>query len=755
MAAGLIAQAEAAPATALVVSGGVSLGAYQAGFLHLFTEILKRQEPGRTVPLVAGASAGSANAFLAGISMCLEPVDDPEQSFGWKAWMPVGFDQLYIEGEAQPDGMFSRRTLVETTDQVWALLRDHGLPDDCDFVLGVSTTRLRLHQVEVHPGLRIPRQEEKFLVRIQGRGSGLPPRFTNYVDPYADVEQPILPFESTDDLGAARRDFERFRSLLFASMSFPVAFPPQWISYCMTQPPSERDYVAYHDTSCALPTEAARFVDGGVLDNSPLRLAYQTAEVGLRMNGLGQPVWRSLAESGWSDRRPSYTRLQYLYLDPSLTVFPASEPRDDRERPADVLELANTLFMNFVTAARSKELYTLLEDRALVTEQMQISHRHYPSASDPLYFFMGFFERAFRAFDFHLGMYDAYRHMGRDPSLLTFSVEDAEAVPAPMRPLACLLGWFEDDMTQLRPICRMEDLERFRILLQVSLDRLWDQCRRFEEEELPLLAEHAHCSAAAAGAARPWILDGPRRPDKGRASGEWHFKYTMRRLAAYGFPFEDLGLESEEAGRGSAVVRGRLLSALGELVDEQSGEIDATLVSTGGRIIANELAYEVPPFQAGVLLGSDIEGLLLFAPFDRARSWLRFSTAALLNGWTSPLAPGPNYLRLGLAGGPEFMISPLTGSFIQTSVGARVGWQFSTEDDGGFRDCLPRPEQQDPRLCSQPFVQPYVAIGAIDRFRLQLGLDVYPESTPSGVGSGGVRFQRNHVGLDFGVGILF
>ncbi|MEM1022076.1 MAG: patatin-like phospholipase family protein [Myxococcota bacterium] len=757
LAAGLLAQTEAdpAPASAIVVSGGVSLGAYQAGFLHLFTETLKREARGRTLPLVAGASAGSANAFLAAVSMCLEPVDDPEHSLGWRAWMPVGFDQLYQKGRTRPDGMFSRQALVDSTDMIWSQLEEQGLPDDCDFVLGVSTTRIRLHRVRVQQSLRIPRQEEKFLVRVQGRGSGRPPRFSNYVDPYSDVEQPILPFESTDDPFAARRDFERFRSLLFASMAFPIAFPPQWVSHCLTDPPGAQGFVAYRDARCELPTEASLFVDGGVLDNSPLRLAYQTAETGLRMNGLGQPVWRDLAESGWSDRRPSYTRLQYHYLDPSLTVFPDSEASDERERSSGVLGLANTLFMNFVTAARSKELYTLAEDRALVTEQMRISHRHYPSASDPLWFFMGFFERDFRAFDFHLGMYDAYRHLGADPQALPFPVDTVDAVPSSLWPFACMLGWLEEDMAHLRPACRMEGMEPMRILLQVSLDRLWDQCRRYQVDTLPLLSPHPYCIAAAAEENRPWLLDGKAPPDDGRAQGEWHFKYVMRRLAAYDFVFEDLGLRADEAGRGSAVVRGKLLRAMEELADRQEGELNRTLVASGGRVIANELAYEVPPLQGGVLIGSDIEGLLLFAPFDRARSWFRFSTAVLFNGWASPLAPGPNYLGVVLAGGPEFMIPPLTGSFVQTAFGVRAGRQFSTEDSGGFDACVPRPEQEDPRLCSQTFLQPYVAFGLIDRFRVQVGLDVYPETTPSDVGPSGARFEDNHVGLDFGVGLLF
>ena len=69
------------PYKALVVSGGVSLGSYQAGFLYYTTLILRRfddqlrrlgfdgPDVGR-FRVVTGASAGSINSFLSSIAGC-------------------------------------------------------------------------------------------------------------------------------------------------------------------------------------------------------------------------------------------------------------------------------------------------------------------------------------------------------------------------------------------------------------------------------------------------------------------------------------------------------------------------------------------------------------------------------------------------------------------------------------------------------------------------------------------------------------
>jgi hypothetical protein len=737
-------------ARAIVVSGGVSLGAYQAGFLYLYTEAMKRSGRAR-IPLLTGASAGSANGFLAGLSMCQPPTPDPHDSLGWRTWIPVGFDDLYDPDHVRPDGLFSRGPLAVATHRIWREL-ESGLPDTCDFVLGVSTTRLQIHNIRLQEGLRIPRQEEKFLVRVRGRGLGVPPEFSNYADPYRDVEQPILPFEASDDPRAVRRDFERFRTLMFASMAFPIAFPPQWVSYCMTSPPPSGDYEPYRELTCVRPERADLFVDGGVLDNSPLRLAVQVAETGLRTDGLGQPVWRDLSISGWTDRRTRYTELDYVYLDPSLTVFPLEEPVRERSRKGDGLYVASTLFSNFVAAARAKELYTLAEERDQLADRMSLSFRYYPSAGDPLYAFMGFFERDFREFDFYLGMYDAWRFLGADPSDIPVSIEPS--VPEGWERFACLLGWLDGGDARFRSACAGPELRNFRILLQTSLDRLWDHCSAFGD--VTPLTRHSGCTMASAGEPRPWLLPGPRAPDSGRRPGEWHFRYAMRRLATYGFEFRDLGLTARQANRASAAIRSRLLSAMETYARTQSGQVNRVVVESGGRILANQLAYEAPTVQWGLLIGTALEATGLWAPVDRWRGWFRLQAGVLARGWTSPLAPGPSYLALGLLAGPEFLVPPFTNSWIQTAVGVRAGYQWSTEDRAGARDCLPQPNQDDPRLCSQAVVQPFIALGALDRLRLLVGLDVFPEDFSRARGSGGeAEFIRAPIGLEFGLGLLF
>ncbi|NJK88515.1 MAG: patatin-like phospholipase family protein [Myxococcales bacterium] len=474
--------------TAYVVSGGVSLGSYQAGFLYLVGEAYRHDGRPWQVPLVTGASAGSANGFISALAACLPPEPDPTRSLGWRTWVPVGFEELFDEARVESDALFHRGALLGATEVIWSELA-RGIPAECDFVQGITATRVYPLEVELQGGLRIPRQEEKFSFRIRGRGEGRPPWFSNYVDPYSEVEVPLLPFEEDDalDWDAARRNFERFRTVLFASMAFPLAFAPQPIAHCLTIPPDRSSFIPSLDVSCPEPARTDAFVDGGVLDNAPLRLAHLLATSGLRSDRRLRPVWRDLSVSAWTDRRRRHEGMEYVYVDPSLTAYPMTEPLEARPRRDDALDLVATLFSNFVYVARSKELYMLLEDRSQVVPAVRLSHRHQPTAGDPLYAFMGFFEQDFRRFDFYLGLFDAYRFLQTTaPDVrLPFGLEDLEVseIPESWRPFTCALSWLEEGKARYRPTCDGDGLRNFRILLQVSIDRLWDQCARFEPSE--------------------------------------------------------------------------------------------------------------------------------------------------------------------------------------------------------------------------------------------------------------------------------
>ena len=60
---------------ALVISGGASLGVYEAGYLYALGEVLKRQ--GIPLRVATGASAGSGNALFTALSGCTPANDYP------------------------------------------------------------------------------------------------------------------------------------------------------------------------------------------------------------------------------------------------------------------------------------------------------------------------------------------------------------------------------------------------------------------------------------------------------------------------------------------------------------------------------------------------------------------------------------------------------------------------------------------------------------------------------------------------------
>src|SRR5262245_15433787 len=82
-------------ALSLTVSGGVSLGAYQAGYLYFAIETTRRHVERPPLRLVTGASAGSINTLTAVLAACQPSGTDPDQSLFWRSWVDLGFHELF------------------------------------------------------------------------------------------------------------------------------------------------------------------------------------------------------------------------------------------------------------------------------------------------------------------------------------------------------------------------------------------------------------------------------------------------------------------------------------------------------------------------------------------------------------------------------------------------------------------------------------------------------------------------------------
>ncbi|MEM6730014.1 MAG: patatin-like phospholipase family protein, partial [Myxococcota bacterium] len=543
-------EATALQPLALTVSGGVSLGAYMAGFVYLTTELVKRPESRFRLVLATGASAGSANALVAALNACGPPNPDPMKDLGWKAWSRADYRSLFVQESVTPTSLFTRNVLNQGINDMAAVF-SAGLPEDCDTVVGFSATRVEPYEVELAPGFSIPRLAEKFAFRIQGRGMGRVPRLSNYIDPYSSVEQPLLPLK--DDSESARREnFERLRSVLLASGAFPFAFAPQDVEHCLSDPAPEDGVMG------SLQCEGERvrsdpFIDGGVFDNTPLQFAYSLADLGL----LGAK-WSNVGDG--TPRTDMADQVDYLYLDPGLSVYPPFEDEEE-ERQSSLLPLASEVAGSWILAARSRELYALIRERETLSKHMRLTRSHYPPASSPIGAFLGFFDRKFRHFDFYLGMYDAAKFFSVWSKKMGQTVRFENLLPRGKieknwEPFACMVGYYEPGYEDWRRHCNEASLHDFRILLQVSLDRIYAHCSTLEDP--PVDSPHYHCARAARKESVPRLVTLP-ASGYGRTEGETHFHHNLRLLEEYGFWFEDLNLTREQAALGRVKLRRKLL----------------------------------------------------------------------------------------------------------------------------------------------------------------------------------------------------
>lgn len=743
------------PFLGLTVSGGVSLGAYEAGYLYYLTEVAKLPANHRAIDLklVTGASAGNINALFTILALCSKPQPNPQKSVFWDTWIRLGARELFraplpTDPPDNGHGAFSRGALLSIAGSLEQVFRQ-GIDKDCDKVLAVSTTRLKSAEVTLRDGFKVPRQEEKFVVRIRGRGPGRAPLVTNYVDPSSALPLPMLPFPvdqtSPDE---QLKTFALLRDLLLASAAFPVAFPPQPLPHCLTpgrrqistpsavpsplasvttpMPPSSEPRGA--PTECGdWPIFTEDFIDGGVFDNTPLRLADTLSS---RLDSTGS--WRPLGAPATTGAE----RFQggFLFIDPDIAAYPLA-PESAVTPNLPLLPQIGSFLANFIATARSKELYTLIQERPDI--DVVLSRRHFPTASGHLANFFGFFEENFRRFDFYLGMYDAHRMALRSmPQVLDVSRPPTN--DAVWDPFLCMAAVFSDepldqstcspDPTRCSALPR-EDCERktrhaeaFRVLLQVAIDRLYSHCESLPPAAMPGL-EHHHCLQAA--------LNKPRRVVKGLAQGsagafrrrpkENDFEHTLRLLDLYNFRFHDL-LGEGILGNGGSVeamtrVRYQLASLLERTASKQPSG-DASILRLLGKPALNFVYYAPPPTILHFSLGRGNE---VGASWLRGLRYFRFTAALQVKGIEEATFNDQGEAAFTPLLGIE---TELYGSAIyQMRMGLRGGYQMSTK---GFRagDCR-NPEATNSFSASRSDCSSFVAqlpftLAIFERVRFQL-----------------------------------
>ena len=601
-------------------------------------------------------------------------------------------------------------------------------------VVGVTVTRVKPRQVKLQEGLTVPRVLETFLVRIQGRGEGKPPRLSNYANPASPVPVPLLPLvEDEGDAQAAARNFSQLRSLVFASAAFPVAFAPQTIEYCLSKPPPPGEAPTAKTLACSAPEFADLFVDGGVFDNNPLRLAWNVAERRLRLTPDGRAVWAEPFAPAVGLPHPG---VRHVYLDPDSTVYPPEDAgQTEASAPArGILSRLSSLGGGIVESARARELLQLAAEKPDVSQRMQLMMANLPKASEHLSAFVGFFEQDFRVFDFYLGMYDAFVELKDTPAWKGTAPEFFEGLLAideqarrGWAPFLCVLAVAEPGYEAFRPLCELPELENFRIQLQVSLHRLYDACQPTGQSVAFSVGRyHHHCTQARQGFEAPTVPGVTPLASKvtHRKEGEPSFDYAMRLLGEYGFFFRDLGLTKAQSRKGELAVRRALDDVVEEWATAQPTFTDRTLSKTGARAALNGIEFSPPNYSGYVVLGTIIEAGASAVPFGWEPKWLQATGAFTINYFFSLLTEANPRTTFNLAAGPNFHLSFLSNAVVQPKVALRAGAQLSVLDGFGSKPCAE--VTTDPRGCTQGVVDGVIVVSLLERIRFQVAVQTYP-----------------------------
>ncbi|MCC6522850.1 MAG: patatin-like phospholipase family protein [Polyangiaceae bacterium] len=673
----------------ITISGGGAKGAYMAGQLYYTEHALRLSDTGAEPRVYTGASAGAINTLISVLADCGPMARSPRASVQWGVWIPVGLRELYEPDRQGETALLSRHGFEPALAEL-ARRWSAGLPESCDVLVGIAVSRLRPRIVELMPGFpSLPRTVEKVLLRITGRGAGKPPQLRNYVDPVQAVPQMILPLDGDD-----ARPFEALQALVFASSAFPVGFMPVDVAHCLSEPGKP--------PRCT-PGEAvsAQFVDGGVFDNQPLGLSLQA------MRGVTRGPDGALAIAD-TPRASFLPESKFYYVDPRVSTFPLPAASDAPPVTGVFGVLAEMFGM--VDSAFSSELLGVFEREPKIRDRLVLTSRRFPHISST---FGGLLERSFREFDFYLGMYDAARAarrgalgpLTRFPEDVFTADGDAAAVEG-WRPFGCLRAVFDGEGDPADR-CSGEALEDFRILAQVTLDRQLDLCRA-------AAADHPDCGSDAATRRVPGVTalpDGERL----RAEAESDLDYLLRLLGAYHFYFHDLGLDRDNAEDARWV----LLRLAQDMVSHLAAGQPENGLPLGvlGRVgVDLALGYVPPVHILHMSLGLGAELGYSVGIDDPDASWMRFTAALELDGFSSLLDSDDNYLGLRPKAGLEFEV--LAGAHAQLRLGARAGYQFSTADSFTREAC--DFDDEDTLPCSRFLTEAYVASTFVGIVRLHV-----------------------------------
>jgi predicted acylesterase/phospholipase RssA len=357
----------------MVISGGVSLGAYEAGYNWAMIKMLNElKASGKKIKpelrSVAGASAGSINALLSAMYWCQKEsiplrntIDD---NLFFETWVNLGLEDLMIKGENKNNRstLFSRNKLKEKGRMIINHLKKPIYKKGCSVPLGFSVTKAT-PMIEEFEGIKIKNQHFSvpfILKEKKGRmtlsNKKMPPSSDFYIS-----------------IPGVEKDIAKIANILYASSAFPGAFQQIKLKYLY----QGKKYSSY-------------FIDGGAYDNIPLQLA-------IELNKKAK---------------------KFIFIDPSNTrkERKTSAQKEKEEIPLGFFNANSTPLLNSVEIFQSMKLYQAINQyfKKNKAYSLVLSSRFHPITGNFLGHFGAFLDKNFRIYDYYVGIYDAIHHLAKE-----------------------------------------------------------------------------------------------------------------------------------------------------------------------------------------------------------------------------------------------------------------------------------------------------------------------------------------------------
>lgn len=350
----------------MVISGGVSLGAYESGYNWAMIKMLAKVRDHSTLSkpdlhAVAGASAGSINALMTAIYWCQKDTvplrNSVEDNLFYETWGKLGIEDLAVHGN-DPDNkssLFTRKGLSEKARYILEHMNKPIFRKGCEVPLGVSVTKVT-PIVETVAGIKIKNQHFSIPLTVKEKNGKL-----------IIVNRKMPP--STDfymSIPGIEHNTSKIIDVLFASAAFPGAFQQVKLEYVY------KGKKASH-----------YFIDGGAYDNVPLQLA-------IELNNKSS---------------------LFLFIDPSnmRKEAPLSEKEEEEEVPVGFITTNAIPLLNSFEILQSMRLYQAVNQyfRNNKNRRLVLTSRYHPLTGKYLEHFAAFLDKNFRQYDYYVGVYDA------------------------------------------------------------------------------------------------------------------------------------------------------------------------------------------------------------------------------------------------------------------------------------------------------------------------------------------------------------